>query len=106
MNVTSGPISLASPRRQPARPLQSRLVVSLLTGKPEYLDPLKDEAPKGWIVTGYPWNAITLPAHKKFVSDYQAKYGESPKLGSLAGFVMIQALVAILNKAQSPKRKG
>ena len=52
-------------------------------------------------MTGYPWNAITLPAHKKFVSDYQAKYGESPKLGSLAGFVMIQALVAILNKAQS-----
>jgi branched-chain amino acid transport system substrate-binding protein len=79
----------------------NRVVVSLLTGEPEYLDPLKDEAPKGWIVTGYPWNSISLPAHKKFLSDYQAKYNESPKLGSLAGFVMIQGLAAILNKAQS-----
>ncbi|NDF51596.1 MAG: ABC transporter substrate-binding protein, partial [Betaproteobacteria bacterium] len=33
-------------------------VVSLLTGEPEYLDPLKAEAPQGWIVTGYPWYAI------------------------------------------------
>jgi branched-chain amino acid transport system substrate-binding protein len=32
-----------------------REVASLLTGEPEYLDPLKDEAPEGWIVTGYPW---------------------------------------------------
>jgi ABC-type branched-subunit amino acid transport system substrate-binding protein len=28
-------------------------VVSLLSGEPEYLDVLKDETPKGWIVTGY-----------------------------------------------------
>ena len=34
---------------------QGRDVVSLLTGEPEYLDPLKDETPNGWIVTGYPW---------------------------------------------------
>ena len=33
---------------------KGREVVSLLTGEPEYLDPLKDEAPNGWIVTGYP----------------------------------------------------
>lgn len=102
MNVTFGADLARFARDGNLRGLfKDRLVVSLLTGEPEYLDPLKDEAPKGWIVTGYPWNAITLPAHKKFVSDYQAKYGESPKLGSLAGFVMIQALVAILNKAQS-----
>ena len=31
-------------------------MVSLLSGEPEYLDVLKDETPKGWIVTGYPWN--------------------------------------------------
>ena len=36
---------------------KDRMVVSLLSGEPEYLDPLKDEAPVGWIVTGYPWNA-------------------------------------------------
>ena len=39
-------------------------VVSLLAGEPEYLDPLKDEAPVGWIVTGYPWNEIKTPEHK------------------------------------------
>ena len=30
-------------------------VFNLLGGEPEYLDPLKDEAPVGWYVTGYPW---------------------------------------------------
>ena len=38
---------------------KDREVVSVLTGEPEYLDPLKDEAPNGWIVTGYPWYGIT-----------------------------------------------
>ena len=37
-------------------------VVSLLTGEPEYLDPLGAEAPVGWIVTGYPWYSIDTPA--------------------------------------------
>ena len=102
MNVTFGADLARFARDGNLRGLfKDRLVVSLLTGEPEYLDPLKDEAPKGWIVTGYPWRTITLPTHQKFVSDYQAKYGEGPKLGSLAGFVMMQGLAAILNKAQS-----
>ena len=33
---------------------EGRLMVGLLTGEPEYIDPLKDEAPEGWLVTGYP----------------------------------------------------
>ena len=32
---------------------ERRTVVSLLTGEPEYLIPLGDETPEGWIVTGY-----------------------------------------------------
>uniref|UniRef100_UPI0032B2210F ABC transporter substrate-binding protein n=1 Tax=uncultured Aquincola sp. TaxID=886556 RepID=UPI0032B2210F len=48
-------------------------VVSLLTGEPEYLDPLKNEAPQNWIVTGYPWYAINTPEHKKFVDAYRKK---------------------------------
>jgi len=80
---------------------ENRAVVSLLTGEPEYLDPLKDEAPKGWIVTGYPWYDIKEPAHVKFVSDYRAKYKDTPRLGSLMGYVSVQALAAILNKANS-----
>ena len=31
------------------------VVAGLLTGEPEYLEPLGAEAPQGWIVTGYPW---------------------------------------------------
>ena len=38
-------------------------VVGLLTGEPEYLDPMGAEAPEGWIVTGYPWYDITDPEH-------------------------------------------
>ena len=34
-------------------------VVSMLSGEPEYLDVLKDETPRGWIVTGYPWTRLT-----------------------------------------------
>ncbi len=37
---------------------KDRVVVDLLGGEPEYLDPLKDEAPAGWIVTGYPWDEV------------------------------------------------
>ena len=50
---------------------KDRIVVSLLSGEPEYLDPLKDEAPVGWVVTGYPWDKINTPEHKAFVDAYQ-----------------------------------
>lgn len=74
-------------------------VVGLLTGEPEYLDPMGEEAPKNWIVTGYPWYAIEDPAHKKFIEDYQAKYNETPRMGSLVGYVFIQAITAMIEKA-------
>ena len=38
---------------------EKRTVASLLTGEPEYLIPLGEETPEGWIVTGYPWEQIT-----------------------------------------------
>ncbi|MSP66494.1 MAG: ABC transporter substrate-binding protein [Alphaproteobacteria bacterium] len=77
------------------------VVAGLLTGEPEYLEPLGAEAPQGWIVTGYPWYAITDPKHKKFIDDYQAKYKETPKMGSLIGYVSIQAIAAMIQKAGS-----
>ena len=46
---------------------KDRFVVSLLSGEPEYLDALKDEAPVGWIVTGYPWDKIKTPEHTAFL---------------------------------------
>ncbi len=74
-------------------------VVSLLTGEPEYLDPLKDEAPEGWLVTGYPWYAIELPAHKAFLAAYQKKHNDYPRLGSIVGYMTIKSLAAGLKKA-------
>ena len=57
---------------------EGRLMVGLLTGEPEYLDPLKDEAPEGWLVTGYPWYDIETPAHKAFVRRLSGAVGRLP----------------------------
>ena len=65
---------------------KNRTVVSLLSGEPEYLDPLKDEAPVGWIVTGYPWDVIDTPAHKAFLDAYQKRWNDYPRLGSVVGY--------------------
>jgi branched-chain amino acid transport system substrate-binding protein len=80
---------------------KDRTVVSLLTGEPEYLDPLKDEAPVGWIVTGYPWDKIDTPEHKAFVAAYQKKYDTYPRLGSVVGYATMKALAAGIGKAGS-----
>jgi branched-chain amino acid transport system substrate-binding protein len=80
---------------------KDREVVSVLTGEPEYMDPLKDEAPTGWIVTGYPWYGVTTPAHKAFEQAYQAKYKDYPRLGSVVGYSMIKSAAAGIAKAKS-----
>lgn len=74
-------------------------VVSLLTGEPEYLDPLGDETPEGWIVTGYPWYAIDTPEHKAFLAAYQAKFKDYPRLGTIVGYSAIKSLAAGIKKA-------
>jgi branched-chain amino acid transport system substrate-binding protein len=76
-------------------------VVSLLSGEPEYLDVLKDETPKGWIVTGYPWDQITTPEHTKFLEAYRKRYGDYPRLGSVVGYATFTAIFEALRKAQS-----
>jgi branched-chain amino acid transport system substrate-binding protein len=78
-----------------------RKVVSLLTGEPDYLDPLGAEAPVGWIVTGYPWYSIDTPANKQFVAAYQAKYHDYPRLGSVVGYTAMMSLANGLKKANS-----
>ena len=78
---------------------KGREVVSLLTGEPEYLDPLKGEAPVGWIVTGYPWYGIQTPEHQAFLKAYQERFNDHPRLGSVVGYAAIQSLAAGLRKA-------
>ena len=80
---------------------KDRAVVSLLSGEPEYLDPLKDEAPAGWIVTGYPWQSIQTPEHKAFFDAYQKKYGTYPRLGSVVGYSAVMSMAAGIRKAGS-----
>ncbi len=80
---------------------QGRDVVSLLTGEPEYLDPLRDEAPNGWIVTGYPWYGIQTPEHKAFFVAYYAKFRDNPRLGSVVGYTMIKSIAEGIKKAKS-----
>jgi len=76
-------------------------VFDLLGGEPEYLDPLKEEAPDGWYVTGYPWSEIKTAEHKKFLDAYQAKFKDYPRLGSVVGYSTVMSAVAAIKKAAS-----
>ena len=78
---------------------EGRKVYGLLTGEPEYLEPLKGEAPTGWIVTGYPWYAIDTPAHNAFKAAYEKRWGETLKAGSIVGYNTILSIAALLKKA-------
>ncbi len=80
---------------------KGRTVVSLLTGEPEYLDPLGKEAPVGWIVTGFPWNKIRTPEYYGFLNAYQTKYKTYPRMGSVVGYTLIKSIAAGLASAQS-----
>ena len=76
-------------------------VVSLLSGEPEYLDVLKDETPRGWIVTGYPWDQVDGREHASFVANYYRRFSENPKVGSVVGYATMQAIFAAIKKAGS-----
>ncbi len=80
---------------------KGKLMVGLLTGEPEYLDPLKAEAPVGWLVTGYPWNAIDTPEHKAFLAAYQKRWNDYPRIGSIVGYNTMLAIAAAIKKAGS-----
>ena len=80
---------------------KDRPVFNLLGGEPEYLDPLKDEAPTGWYVTGYPWYSIDTPEHKRFLAAYQAKFHDYPRLGSVVGYSAVKSAAAALARAGS-----
>ncbi len=80
---------------------KDRTVFSMLSGEPEYLDPLRDEAPVGWWVTGYPWYSIQRPEHAKFLAAYQKRWQEYPRLGSVVGYASMMSLAAAVRKAGS-----
>ena len=85
---------------------KGREVVSLLTGEPEYLDPLKDETPEGWLVTGYPWYGIQTPEHEAFLKAYQARFKDYPRLGSVIGYSTIMSLAQGIKKSKSTETEA
>jgi branched-chain amino acid transport system substrate-binding protein len=76
-------------------------VFNLLAGEPEYLDPLRDETPEGWWVTGYPWSEINTPEHRKFREAYQKRWNDYPRQGSVVGYTAVHAVAAAIRKAGS-----
>ncbi|MEJ8475674.1 ABC transporter substrate-binding protein [Roseibium algae] len=102
-NVTFGPDLAKFVREGTTRGVfEGRKVYGLLTGEPEYLEPLKDEAPEGWFVTGYPWYSFTSGPEKEFVDAYIAEFpDETPKIGSLVGYMTAKSIAALIDKAGS-----
>ena len=76
-------------------------VFNLLGGEPEYLDPLRDETPEGWWVTGYPWSGIDTPEHRRFRDAYQKRWKDYPRLGSVVGYTAVHAIANAMKKAGS-----
>jgi branched-chain amino acid transport system substrate-binding protein len=80
---------------------QKTFVVGILLGEPEYIDPLKLEAPEGMLVTGYPWYDVDIPAHKDFVARFTKKFDQNPVLGSLVGYITYLSIFEAIRKAGS-----
>jgi branched-chain amino acid transport system substrate-binding protein len=80
---------------------KNTVVFNLLGGEPEYLDPLKDETPQGWWVTGYPWSEIDTPEHKAFLDAYRKRWKDYPRLGSVVGYSAVYSVANAVRKARS-----
>jgi branched-chain amino acid transport system substrate-binding protein len=80
---------------------KNTVVFNLLGGEPEYLDPLKDETPEGWWVTGYPWSEIDTAEHKSFRDAYKKRWKDYPRLGSVVGYSAVHTVANAIRKANS-----
>ncbi len=83
------------------RLFDGREVFNLLAGWPEYLDPMRGDAPEGWYVTGYPWDSIDTPQHQRFLTAYLKRWDEPPRAGSVIGYSTIRTAAAAIRKAGS-----
>ena len=100
LNVTFGPDLTNFVRQGNTRGLfENRSVVSVLTGEPEYLEPLGDETPEGWIVTGYPQGQIETKSNQTFIAAYKRQFDKVPGMGSVVGYTLIQSIAAGITKA-------
>ena len=101
-NVTFGTDLVKFVREGSVRGLfEGRAVVSMLTGEPEWMNPLGAEVPEGWIVTGYPWDSLDTPAHNAFRDAYRARFDAPPRMGSVVGYSSLHALAKAMTLAES-----
>ena len=99
-NVTFGTDLVKFAREGSLRGLfDGRPVVSMLTGEPEWMAPLGAELPPGWTVTGYPWDTLDTPAHSRFRAAYTARFGETPRMGSVVGHTTLHTLAKAMETA-------
>ena len=79
---------------------QKTFVVGILLGEPEYIDPLKLEAPEGMLVTGYPWYDVQ---HRRRTRSWSraSPRGRTrhPVLGSLVGYITYLSIFEAIKKA-------
>ena len=80
---------------------ENRTVLSIASGYPEYLLPMKDQVPEGWITQGYPWAEIATPEHKAFVAAYRKRFNEPPAAFSMMGYVTMMMVRTAIEKAHS-----
>ena len=77
-------------------------VVSLLTGEPEYLDPLKMRRRKdGWSPV-IPGMTLKLRLHDKFLAAYQKKFNTHPRTGSVVGYNVMMTVAHLLKNPVQP----
>lgn len=100
LNITFGADLTNFVRQGNTRGLfEDRAVVSMLTGEPEYLAPLGAETPAGWIVTGYPVEAVTTPANQAFIAAYRKRFNKAPGMGSVVGYTLLHSIAAGIARA-------
>lgn len=101
-NATFGPDLRAFAREGQREGLfRDTAVVSMLSGEPENLAMLRDGAGQGWLVSGYPVEQMRAPEQARFIAAYEARFHDTPRVGSLIGYMLIQTIAAAVNKAGS-----
>ncbi|WP_232464747.1 ABC transporter substrate-binding protein [Bordetella genomosp. 8] len=85
-------------------------VVAPFMGDPENLD-LLDETlgaaiPDGWIITGYPRDAIDTPEGQAFAQAYRDRFGAAPGMAAVLGYSALRSISEALKRAGSPDREA